>query len=97
MSSERPPSPRSSLLTSSLLEVAAPHCLYAAQVPPASFTTPLQDGTRVETIVVGGGYTGLSTALHLAEKGRSVALLEAREPGWGAAGRNGGQVNAGFK
>lgn len=81
----------------STLESAAPRCLYAAQVPPVLFDPPPKQGTRVETIVIGGGYTGLSTALHLAESGRSVALLEAREPGWGAAGRNGGQVNAGFK
>jgi len=47
--------------------------------------------------VVGAGYTGLSAALHLAERGARVTLLEAHEPGWGAAGRNGGQVNAGLK
>jgi glycine/D-amino acid oxidase-like deaminating enzyme len=47
--------------------------------------------------VVGGGVTGLSTALHLAERGAGVVLLEAEEPGWGASGRNGGQVNPGLK
>ena len=47
--------------------------------------------------MVGGGITGLSTALHAAEKGAKVILLEAQEPGWGASGRNGGQVNAGLK
>ena len=47
--------------------------------------------------IVGAGYTGLSAALHLAERGRAVAVLEAHEPGWGAAGRNGGQVNPGLK
>jgi len=79
------------------LDQELPHCLYTRQTPALVVTTPPHDGATVETIVVGGGYTGLSTALHLAERGRSVALLEAREPGWGAAGRNGGQVNAGFK
>ncbi len=47
--------------------------------------------------VIGGGFTGLSTALHLAERGIDVAVLEANEPGWGASGRNGGQVNPGLK
>jgi glycine/D-amino acid oxidase-like deaminating enzyme len=47
--------------------------------------------------VVGGGFTGLSTALHLAGKGVQVVLLEAEAPGWGASGRNGGQVNPGLK
>jgi glycine/D-amino acid oxidase-like deaminating enzyme len=51
----------------------------------------------VSVAIVGGGYTGLSTALHLAEQGVDVAVLEAREPGWGASGRNGGQVNPGLK
>jgi glycine/D-amino acid oxidase-like deaminating enzyme len=60
-------------------------------------TPPVADGKDFETIIAGAGYTGLSTALHLAERGHKVALLEAKEPGWGAAGRNGGQVNAGFK
>ncbi len=47
--------------------------------------------------VVGGGLTGLSAALHLASRGVDVAVLEASEPGWGASGRNGGQVNPGLK
>ena len=42
--------------------------------------------------VVGGGFTGLSTALHLAEAGVPVTVLEANEIGWGASGRNNGQV-----
>ena len=48
-------------------------------------------------LVVGGGYTGLSTALHLAEAGASVCVLDAKHPGWGASGRNGGQVNPTLK
>jgi len=48
-----------------------------------------------DVCVIGGGYTGLSTALHLAEKGVDVVLLEAHRVGWGASGRNGGQVGTG--
>src|ERR1700761_8875282 len=81
----------------STLELDAPNALYpsTAAAPPAA--PELTGDERAETLVVGGGYTGLSTALHLAERGRGVTLLEAREPGFGAAGRNGGQVNAGLK
>lgn len=52
---------------------------------------------EVEVAIVGGGLTGLSAALHLAEAGTSVAVVEARQPGWGASGRNGGQLNPGLK
>jgi len=45
--------------------------------------------------VIGGGYTGLTAALHLAERGYSVVLLEANKVGWGASGRNGGQLHSG--
>ncbi|MPQ92978.1 FAD-binding oxidoreductase [Thioclava sp. JE_KL1] len=50
---------------------------------------------RADVCVVGGGFTGLSAALHLAEKGYSVRLLEAHRVGFGASGRNGGQVGSG--
>jgi len=57
---------------------------------------PLLDGSRrADVCIVGGGYTGLSSALHLAERGYDVVLLEARKPGWGASGRNGGQLCSG--
>ena len=52
----------------------------------------LQGETEADICVIGGGFTGLSAALHLAEKGYSVVLLEAEKVGWGASGRNGGQV-----
>ena len=45
--------------------------------------------------MIGGGYTGLSAALHLAEAGMRVVLLEAQRVGWGASGRNGGQMGSG--
>src|SRR5882724_10168842 len=58
---------------------------------------PALDGTiEVETCVVGGGLAGLATALDLAERGRSVALLEQHRIGWGASGRNGGFVSIGY-
>ncbi len=57
----------------------------------------LRGAQRAQVAVVGGGYTGLSAALHLAEAGCDVILLEAEQPGWGASGRNGGQVIAGLK
>jgi glycine/D-amino acid oxidase-like deaminating enzyme len=52
---------------------------------------------RTVVAIVGAGFTGLSSALHLRERGVDVSVLEAHEPGWGASGRNGGQVNPGFK
>ncbi|MEF2552349.1 FAD-binding oxidoreductase [Aurantimonas sp. A2-1-M11] len=57
---------------------------------------PALDGSRsVDVLVVGGGFTGLSAALHLARTGVSVALLEAHRFGDGASGRNGGQMGTG--
>jgi len=47
---------------------------------------------RCDVAVVGAGFTGLSTALHLAERGYDVAIIEANRVGWGASGRNGGQL-----
>ncbi len=58
---------------------------------------PRLDGEiEADVCVVGGGFTGLSTALNLAEKGYQVAVLEAERVGWGASGRNGGQINTDF-
>ncbi len=56
---------------------------------------PLDGDRRADVAVVGGGYTGLSAALHLAEAGADVVLLEAHRVGWGASGRNGGQLVSG--
>lgn len=71
--------------------------LWHATAPAAAQTPPLASDARADVCIVGAGYAGLSTALHLAEAGVSVIVLEAREPGWGASGRNGGQVIPGIK
>jgi glycine/D-amino acid oxidase-like deaminating enzyme len=74
-----------------------PRSLYADTARPAIPAPPLDGSRRVSVAVIGGGFTGLSTALHLAKAGTDVTLVEAHEPGWGASGRNGGQVNPGLK
>ena len=53
---------------------------------------PLEGDDRADVVVVGAGLAGSSLALHLAEQGCAVALVEAREPGWGASGRNAGHA-----
>ncbi len=80
-----------------MTRLPAPPSLYAETARPAADTPPLDGDRRVDVCVIGGGFTGLSAALHLAEQGVDVAVLEAHEPGWGASGRNGGQVNPGLK
>jgi glycine/D-amino acid oxidase-like deaminating enzyme len=74
-----------------------PPSLYADTARPAPDTPPLDGDRNASVAIIGGGFTGLSAALHLAEQGTDVVLLEANEPGWGASGRNGGQVNPGLK
>ena len=74
-----------------------PPSLYADTAAPTPDTPALDGDRRVSVAVIGAGYTGLSTALHLAERGVDTLVLEAHEPGWGASGRNGGQVNPGLK
>ena len=74
-----------------------PPSLWAATAPAAPDCPPLTGVSETEVAVVGGGFTGLSSALHLAKEGKNVVVLEAVEPGWGASGRNGGQVNPGLK
>ena len=71
--------------------------LYRETAEPAVPAPPLDGDTRSDVIVVGGGFTGLSAALDLAQQDAKVVVLEAEEPGWGASGRNGGQVNPGLK
>lgn len=62
---------------------------------PAGYPALEGDGT-VDVVVVGGGFSGLATAIELAERGRRVALIEAKRVGWGASGRNGGFASEAF-
>lgn len=72
-----------------------PPSYYVASALPVPDRKRLNGDIRADVCVIGGGFTGLSAALHLAEAGLSVALLEAHRIGWGASGRNGGQLGAG--
>jgi len=69
-----------------------PKSLWAAVTPPGPELPELKGNAEADVVVIGAGFTGLSTALHLREQGIDVAVVEAVEPGWGASGRNNGQV-----
>ncbi|MFB9262208.1 NAD(P)/FAD-dependent oxidoreductase [Bradyrhizobium erythrophlei] len=72
------------------------HGLWELTAPAPPVTGPLVGDAKADVVVIGGGYTGLSSAIHLAEGGARVSLLEASEIGFGASGRNVGLVNAGM-
>jgi glycine/D-amino acid oxidase-like deaminating enzyme len=69
-----------------------PPSLWAAVTPSGPDLPELTGTQTADVVVVGAGFTGLATALHLREAGVDVAIVEAMEPGWGASGRNNGQV-----
>ena len=69
---------------------------YAATAHAAPARQPLRGDVEADVCVVGGGIAGCSTALHLAERGYRVVLLEGRRIGWGASGRSGGQAIFGY-
>lgn len=66
--------------------------IWAAVTPPGPACPPVRGEVNADVVVIGAGFTGLSTALHLREAGADVAVVEAAEPGWGGSGRNNGQV-----
>ena len=72
-----------------------PKSYWASVATPLAPFPPLKGEVQADVCVIGAGFTGLSAALHLAEAGYKVALLEAQRVGFGASGRNGGQVGSG--
>ncbi|HEX4766928.1 MAG TPA: FAD-binding oxidoreductase [Lichenihabitans sp.] len=75
---------------------ARSHGLWQSTAPAAPATAPLDRDIEADVAIIGAGFTGLSAALHLAEGGARVAVLEAAEVGFGGSGRNVGLVNAGL-
>ncbi|MGB5690150.1 MAG: FAD-binding oxidoreductase [Woeseiaceae bacterium] len=69
---------------------------YAATVNQVTDYPTLQGDQSADICIVGAGFTGISTALHLAERGYKVCVVEANRVGWGASGRNGGQIIGGI-
>lgn len=69
---------------------------YAASVNEATNYAPLVGEQHADVCVIGAGFTGISTALHLSERGYNVHVVEASKVGWGASGRNGGQIIGGI-
>ncbi|WP_299925884.1 FAD-binding oxidoreductase [uncultured Pelagimonas sp.] len=72
-----------------------PASWYATTAGDVPDHPPLRGATKADVCIIGGGFTGLSAALHLAEAGVDVVLLEAQRVGFGASGRNGGQLGSG--
>jgi gamma-glutamylputrescine oxidase len=72
-----------------------PPSYFRLTAPDVPHFPPLDGSRRADVCVVGGGYTGLSAALHLAELGSNVVLVEASSVAGGASGRNGGQIHSG--
>ena len=68
--------------------------LWDASAQEPDYRAPLDGDVSVDVAIVGGGFTGLSTALHCAEKGLSAHVIEAEQIGYGGSGRNVGLVNA---
>lgn len=74
-----------------------PDSVWKLTAPPLPQCFSLQGAVEADVVVVGGGFTGLMTALTLREAGKTVVVVDATEPGWGASGRNNGQVIPGVK
>ncbi|MEM6462273.1 MAG: FAD-binding oxidoreductase [Pseudomonadota bacterium] len=72
-----------------------PDSYYAATAHPARHFRSLDNDETCDVCIIGAGYTGLSAALHCAEQGLDVVVIDAHRIGWGASGRNGGQLGSG--
>ena len=69
---------------------------YAATVNQTTAYPMLTENLSCDVVVVGGGFSGVNTAVELSERGLDVVLIEANRIGWGASGRNGGQIIGGI-
>ena len=78
------------------MKLTAPNSWYQATAHQRPELIQAEGKFKTQVCIIGGGFTGLSTALSLAEQGRQVIVLEARRIGWGASGRNGGQMIRGL-
>ena len=78
--------------TSNGSPVSWPPSLWAVTAPPGPALPALEGDQLSDVVIVGAGFTGLSTAIHLRQMGVAATVIEAAEPGWGASGRNNGQV-----
>jgi glycine/D-amino acid oxidase-like deaminating enzyme len=67
---------------------------YSATLKHETNYPTLQGEVSVDVVIIGGGFTGVASAVELAERGLKVALIETHKIGWGASGRNGGQVTS---
>ncbi|MGK0149637.1 NAD(P)/FAD-dependent oxidoreductase [Pseudomonas putida] len=77
--------------------LSLPTSLWAASGIAAPALSFGQGGEKADVVIIGAGFTGLTAAIHLAEVGLRCVVLDAAQPGWGASGRNNGQVIAGLK
>jgi gamma-glutamylputrescine oxidase len=80
-----------------MTEPQPPQGYYAASAPTTAVRLSLHGDVRADVCVIGGGFTGLSAALHLARAGAKTVLLEANSVGFAASGRNGGQIHSGHR
>jgi len=71
--------------------------LWASTAEPAPDLPSLSGERHADVVIIGGGYTGLSAAHHIAKSGLAPVVVEANRPGWGASGRNGGVITAKFR
>ena len=83
------------LLDANDIQGSYPESWYAATTDTLPPCPSLEGDTRADVCVIGAGFTGLSAALHLAQTGRDVVLIDAQRIGFGASGRNGGQLGSG--
>ena len=75
------------------MKLPLPDSLWAATANPVPETQQLAGDLTADVAIVGAGFTGLRAALELSQQGVNVIVVDAGQVGWGASGRNGGQVN----